>query len=111
MIVVLLALFLAVVAFVIWQNDTLRAVLRVTQNSKEELEQRLEENREHIQAELRGHPELSVRDLTEEEKEALREGFLSEEQLVERLTMTSKTADPYDIWRKRSGWRATVTPR
>jgi hypothetical protein len=43
---------------------------------------------------LRGHPELSVRDLTDEEKEALREGFLSEEQLVERLTMTSKTADP-----------------
>lgn len=67
-----------------WNN--LSAVKQAAKYSSEELEQQLQESQQAIQNAVAQTPELVVRDLTEEERQALREGLLSQEELIDRLT-------------------------
>lgn len=82
---VLLVLLAAVAAVCFWQRDNLAAVKTSATTSREELASRMEANDRKIAESTQGMEGVTVRDLTEEEKQALRAGELDEKELVERL--------------------------
>ena len=79
---VVLAL-LAVLAF--WQRNNLKAVLDFASHSQEELEEKLQQNDQQIKDTVDALEDVTVRDLTEEERQALRDGSLSPEEITNRL--------------------------
>ena len=83
-VLVLLAVSLAGLLW--WQRDNLKAVHAATQHTSDELEEKLEENRQMIEEAVRSASEVTVREVTEEERQALRDGSMTQEQLMERLT-------------------------
>lgn len=82
---VLLVLLAAVAAVAFWQRDNLLAVKTSATTSREDLASRMEENDKKIAESAQSVEGVTVRDLTEEEKQALRAGELDEKELVERL--------------------------
>lgn len=80
---VLLAVSLAGLAW--WQRENLKAVKAAAQHTSEELEEKLAENQQRIQEAVNAAPEITVREVTEEERQALRDGTMTQEELVERL--------------------------
>ncbi len=82
---VLLVLLAAVAAVAFWQRDNLSAVKTSATTSREDLASRMEENDKKIAESAQSVEGVTVRDLTEEEKQALRAGELDEKELVERL--------------------------
>lgn len=83
-ILVLLAVSLAGLFW--WQRDNLKAIHAATQHTSAELEEKLEENQQMIQEAVKAAGEVTVREVTEEERQALRDGSMTQEQLMERLT-------------------------
>jgi len=86
---VLLAL-LAVLA--LWQRNNLKAVLDFASHSQEELEEKLQQNDQQIKDTVDALEEVTVRDLTDEERQGLRDGTLSPEEITNRLV--GWTPDP-----------------
>lgn len=91
------ALVLAAVAAVaVWQRNNIAAVLTfLSAGSQEEIEQRLQQNQQTITDAVEKNPEIVVRDVTEEEKQALRDGTLTQEELAGRL-VGEQTAQPQE---------------
>lgn len=83
-ILVLLAVSLAGLFW--WQRDNLKAIHAATQHTSAELEEKLEENQQMIQEAVKAAGEVTVGEITEEDRQAFRDGFITQEQLVERLT-------------------------
>ncbi len=81
---ILLAVFLfiviLIVALAIWQWDNVTALFMGITSSEEELSVKREENDKIITSTLEKYPEISVRDLTDEEKAALAEGKITKEE-------------------------------
>ena len=88
-ILVLLAVSLAGLFW--WQRDNLKAIHAATQHTSAELEEKLEENQQMIEEAVRSASEVTVREVTEEERQALRDGSMTQEQLMERLTGSGGT--------------------
>ena len=82
---IVLVILLALGGVLFSQRENLKALKVGTELSSAELEQRLQENREAIEKVVEERPDVSARVPTEEERQALREGTLSEEELVELL--------------------------
>lgn len=76
----LLFIVILVVALAIWQWDNITALFMGITSSEEELTKKREDNDKIITSTLEKYPEISVRDLTEEEKVALAEGKITKEQ-------------------------------
>lgn len=89
---VLLAVSLAGLAW--WQRENLKAVKDATQHTSEELEEKLSANQRMIQETVKAAPEITVREVTEEERQALRDGAMTQEELVERLLDTAVPETP-----------------
>lgn len=83
-ILVLLAVSLAGLFW--WQRDNLKAIHAATQHTSAELEEKLEENQQMIQKAVKAAGEVTVGEITEEDRQAFRDGSMTQEQLVERLT-------------------------
>lgn len=83
-ILVLLAVSLAGLFW--WQRDNLKAIHAATQHTSGELEEKLVENQQMIQDAVRSAGEVTVGEITEEDRQAFRDGSMTQEQLVERLT-------------------------
>lgn len=83
--ILLLVLLMGLAAVAVWQRENIKAVLDYANYSQEELEERLQQNDQTIKDAVEAIPEVTIRDVTEEEKQALREGTLSQEELVNRL--------------------------
>lgn len=83
-ILVLLAVSLAGLFW--WQRDNLKAMYAATQHTSAELEEKLEENQQMIQEAVKAAGEVTVGEITEEDRQAFRDGSMTQEQLVERLT-------------------------
>lgn len=81
-------MFLGVAGVIWWQWENLQALKSAAQYSSEELEQQLQENQQLIQDAVSKVPEVIIRDVTDEEREALKDGSLTEEELVDRLVNT-----------------------
>lgn len=73
-----------------WQWNNISAVLRFARFSQEELEDKLNENDQTIKNAMDAVPEVTIRDITQEEKDALRDGTLTQEELVESLIQKPK---------------------
>lgn len=82
---VLGCLAVAVGGLVWWQWNTVEAVVQASQYTSEEIEEKQKENKQKVQSVVDANPSITVRDLTEEEKQALREGTMSQEELAEKL--------------------------
>jgi len=82
---VLLVLLIALASLVFWQRENIKALLDYTNYSKEELEEQLKQNDQTIKDAVGAIPEVTVRDITEEEREALKNGELSQQELIDSL--------------------------
>lgn len=92
LLILLLAVFLAAVALCWWQWDNIGALRLSIRTSREDLSQKLEENDRRVD-DVSGKLPVTVRDLTEEEKAALRDESLSREELLDRLTEKETPAE------------------
>ena len=79
-----------------WQRDNIAAVYRGLVYSQEELEGKLADNDQAVKDAVAAIPEVTVRDVTDEERQALRDGSLTTEELVQSIVGTEKPpeADP-----------------
>ncbi len=82
---VLLTLVILLGGLAVWQWDNIEAALSFLQFSKEELEQQISDNDQAIRDAMNDAEDVNVRDLTDEEKQALRDGDLSQEELAGQL--------------------------
>lgn len=87
---VLAGLLLTVGAVAYWQRNNVDALLKATRYSAEEIEEKRKENQQKVQEKVDAQPALTVRDLTEEERQALREGSITQEELTEKLVEAVK---------------------
>ena len=72
---IVLALLAALLAGLYWwQRENLKAVKDAASHSSEELEEKLAENQQQIRDVVDAAPEIVVREVTEEERQALRDG-------------------------------------
>ena len=76
-----------------WQRENLKAVKDAASHSSEELEEKLAENQQQIRDVVDAAPEIVVREVTEEERQALRDGTMTQEELIERLLDTGGQSD------------------
>ncbi|MBQ9915156.1 MAG: hypothetical protein IJO50_03320 [Clostridia bacterium] len=95
--VVLLVLFIVAGLLIHRHWNSIEAVYYsfTQKESPEEVEQKLMENQQNLQEMLDANEDVTVRDLTAEESAALKEGGLSEEEVVKLLTgQESSTPTP-----------------
>lgn len=71
----------------------MKAIQDAMQLTSGELEEKLEANQQAIQEAVNDVPEIVVRDVTEEERQALQYGTLTEEELADRLTQPNRQSD------------------
>ena len=74
----------------IWQWDNITALINGMRYSSQELEDKLAQNDQVVKDAVAAIPEVTIRDVTEEERQALRDGTLTSEQLVESLIGSEK---------------------
>lgn len=82
---VVLALAVGVGAVGVWQWNNISAALSFLRFSKAELEEQLEQKDQTIKDAVNALPDVSIRDITQEEKDALRDGTLTQEELIDSL--------------------------
>lgn len=82
---VLLVLLIALAGLLFWQKENVKALLDYASYSKEELEDQLQQNDQTIKDAVSAVPEVTIRDVTEEEREALKDGSLTQQELIDRL--------------------------
>lgn len=73
---ILLILIVGVAGVVVWQWDNLMAVKTAFTNSPEDIQVMIEENDERVAQAIQKVDGITVRDLTNEEKEELKNGDL-----------------------------------
>ena len=83
--ILVLVLLAALASIYIWQQENIKAAANARKYTQKQLEQQLSDSRESMQEALDQHPDITVRDLNEEERQALRSGELSPEELIEML--------------------------
>ena len=84
--IVILVVFLCVGWFIYKQWNNINAVIDSFRYSQEDVVQKLEENKNSVQEFIDRNEDITVRDLTEEEANALNEGSLTEEEVISILT-------------------------
>lgn len=83
---ILLALVIGVGALATWQWNNINAALSFLRFSQEELEEKLTDNDQVIKDAVDANPSVNVRvEVTEEERAALRDGTMTQEELVQSL--------------------------
>lgn len=92
-IVILMVILVAVASLYLWQQENIKAAANARKYTESELKQQLEDSRATVQAAVEQNPGITVRDLTEEERTALRKGDVSAEELVKRLIQPAKASD------------------
>ena len=89
--IVFLALAAVLVSLLLWQKDNIGALIDYSNYTREELEEQLQQNDRAIRDAVNAVPEITIRDVTEEEREALKDGSLTQEDLMEQLLTKEKT--------------------
>jgi len=83
--IVLAVLILLIGILLVWQRENLKALKDYFSYSQEELAQQLAENDQLIKDAVDTMPEVSIRDVTDEERESLKDGSMSPDELFDRL--------------------------
>ena len=107
---VLAGLLLTVGAVAYWQRNNVDALLKATRYSAEEIEEKRKENQQKVQEKVDAQPALTVRDLTEEERQALREGSITQEELTEKLVEAVKPQSTPETSKEQTTTPATSAP-
>lgn len=81
----LLVFLLLTVSLAVWQRNNIAALLSFARFSQEELEEKIADNDQKIKDAVEQLPNVTIRDITQEEKDALRDGTLTQEELIEDL--------------------------
>ena len=68
-----------------WQWNNISAALSFARYSQEELEGKLDQNDQAIKDAVQNIPNVTIRDVTQEEKDALKDGTLTQEELIQSL--------------------------
>ena len=68
-----------------WQWNNISAALSFARYSQEELEGKLDQNDQAIKDAVQNIPNITIRDVTQEEKDALKDGTLTQEELIQSL--------------------------
>lgn len=89
----LFALLLSAAALAVWQRENINALLQAQKYTQEELEEKLAENSRAIQEAMAAVPEITVRELTDDERQALRDGTLSKEEIVQQMLDVGGTGE------------------
>lgn len=84
---ILAALILGLGALAIWWHDEIGMVINGLRYSPEELEQRLEENEQVIRDATQIVPDVPIREITEEDRQALKDGTITTDELVQSLVV------------------------
>ena len=82
---ILLILVLCVVGAGVLLRDNIRAVLDGVRYSPEELQTQIEQNDQTIKDAVNIVPDITVRELTEEDKQALKDGSVTAEELIQSM--------------------------
>ena len=90
----MLAAIIGIGALAAWQWNTISAALSFARYSQSELEDRLASNDQTIKDAMDAAPEVVLRDITQEEKDALRDGTLTQEELVQSLLQKPEQTEP-----------------
>ncbi len=83
--VILMVILVIVAILYLWQQENIKAVANARRFTETELRQQLADSRASVQTAVEQNGGITVRDLTTEERQALRNGEISAEQMVERL--------------------------
>lgn len=84
--IILAVLILIGGSIVFWQWKTLKALSGGAKYTPEEIETRIQEQEENLRQTVNEIPDLTVREPTEEEKAAFREGTISRDELIGMIT-------------------------
>lgn len=82
---VLLAAVLGIGGLVAWQWNNISAALSFVRFSQEELEEKLVDNDQVIKDAMEANSSVTVRDVTDEERNALKDGTMTPEELAQSL--------------------------
>ena len=74
--------------------DDLSSLATGLRYSSEELEQRLEQNEQTIRDATQIVPDVTIRELTEEDKQALKDGTITTEELVQSMIEPAQPSAP-----------------
>ena len=85
---VLIVAVAASASLVVWQQKNIALLRMASQYSQEDLQAEIVGRQERVQATINEHAELVVRDMTDDEKVALREGTMTQEELIGLMTGT-----------------------
>ncbi len=84
--IVILVMIVILGVLYLMQQDNLKAAANARKYTQEQLLEKKEENRQAVEIALeKQYPELHVRDLTDQERAALRDGSLSREEIISAL--------------------------
>lgn len=86
LIVVLLVIAAVLAGLYLWQQENLKAAANARKYTQQELREQLADSRGSVEETLEQHPEITVRDLNDEERKALRSGDLTPQELIAILT-------------------------
>lgn len=88
---VLLAVLIISAVLFFWQEDNISALMDYSNYTREELEEQLQQNDQAIKDAVNAVPEITIRDVTDEEREALKDGTLTQEELIDQLLTKEET--------------------
>jgi len=91
---VILIIVILVGSIAIKHRNSIAALIDSFRYSQEEVVQKLDENKQQLQQYIDENENITVRDLTEEEAQSLKDGKLTEEEAVEILTGQEKKEEP-----------------
>ena len=94
LLIVLAVLIVLAAALCWWQWDNLTALKISLDYSREDLSQMMEQNNQRVDAVSGALDGVTVRDLTEEEKAALQDGTIAQEELIDRLVGNQTQPEP-----------------
>lgn len=87
---ILLFVVVCVGIVAVWQRDNIGALIAGLRYSQEELEDKLAQNDQAIKDAVQMVPDVSIRDITEEDKQALKDGTITKEELIQNLVKPSQ---------------------
>ncbi|MDF2678184.1 MAG: hypothetical protein K0Q97_2526, partial [Bacillota bacterium] len=90
-IILILFLLLLIIAAVIvyWQRDNISALINATKYSSEDLETKIDSNRENLQEELKNYTTKSIRDISVEDEQKLLMGEITLEEVLKKYNLPS----------------------
>ncbi len=93
---IVLVILASVSGVLIWQKDNVNALFLSFKYSKEEISEKMSENDKNLKEELEKKYSIKIRDYTEEEKELIASGKMSEKQILAKIIAESLKAGSRD---------------